>query len=49
MIVRIAAKIGTICEKTFAKPYLTNGRDIVARTWRSMPEMNASVTADEKQ
>ena len=40
---RIAAMIATIQEKTFAKPYLTSGRGIVARTQRSTPEMNASV------
>ena len=49
MTVKIAAKIGTTCEKIFAKPSPTSVRDIVARTRRSMPEMNASVTAGEEQ
>jgi len=31
MTVRIAVKIGTICAKTFAKPYPTSASDTVAR------------------
>ena len=43
--VRIDAKIATICEKTFARPYLSNDRDIVAKTRRSTLEMSANVDA----
>jgi hypothetical protein len=49
MTVRIAAKIGTTCEKTFAKPYPTSVRDTVVRTRRSIPEMNASGSAGKRQ
>jgi hypothetical protein len=48
MTVKIAAKIGTTCERTFAKPYPTSARDTVARTQRNIPEMNVSGTAGEQ-
>jgi len=47
-LVKIAAKIATICEKTFARLYPSNVSDIAVKMPLSMSGMNASVNAVER-